>query len=70
MLIDISFARWQFEALWIKEVEAWPRVFNTQRNGQEGHFGFDLDNYVTDMMVLFSMGVVFRIATFFILYRS
>ena len=70
LLIDTSFARWQFEALWINEVQAWPRVFNTQRIAQEGHFGFDLDNYGTDMLVLLAMGAAFRLATFVTLYRS
>ena len=69
-IIDSSYARWQFEALWNKELESWPNVFSKKIKYQADFFGFDVDNYQRDIIMLCIFGVAFRVITFLILYRK
>ena len=70
IIIDLSYARWQFEALWNKELDSWPKVFNTKLSQQSDHFGLNVNNYKYDILMLFGFGVIFRVLTFILLYRK
>ena len=66
---DMSYARWQEESLWMKEINAWPEVFDTRKKVASEYLGYTLDEDVfwKNAFLMVCIGIVFRAATFFVL---
>ena len=63
---DLSFARWQQEAIWTEEVLQWPDIFQTKKDQQSEYYGYSLDHniYSGNIVKMIIIGFVFRILTF------
>ena len=65
VIYSLSFSRWYLEALFEKEAIRYPEVMARYVHGLSTRNGYTLDNYSFCVVVLFFMGLVYRVLAFF-----
>ena len=65
VIYSLSYCRWYLEALFEKEAIRYPEVMARYVHGLSTRNGYTLDNYSFCVVVLFFMGLVYRVLAFF-----